>query len=166
MLSFDQYRREARGLENEIDSKLANYSKYSASLSQNSLRDDDSTSLLANDVSSSMGAEIEQLIHKLGEVNDNLTKTSDSSTLAVNHISNHRSKLHDFTNEFKRVKTQITSAREHAELLISVRDDISQYKNTGGTRQDNLLRERGSIHASDRVADSIIGYSILKIFFG
>ncbi len=70
MGSFEQLRKEARALENEIDSKLISYSKFGASFAQSSfLRDDsasDSTALLNGDhVSSAMGQEIEQLLLKV-----------------------------------------------------------------------------------------------------
>jgi hypothetical protein len=39
----------------------------------------------------------------------------------------------------------------------------SQYKNSVSTRQENLLRERGGLHSSERMVDSLIGY--LFLFF-
>jgi len=165
MATLDQLRKEARSLENEIDNKLTSYSKYGATFAQTSyLRDDsasDTASLLGGDhVSSAMGQEIEQLLLRLSEINEGMSKTAENSAAVNNYIANHRSKLHEYSQEFKRIKTQIHAAREHAELLISVRQDISQYKNSVGTRQENLLRERGSVHNSDRVADNLIGVGL------
>lgn len=162
---MDQLRKEARALESEIDNKLTSYSKFGTSFAQSSfLRDDsssDASSLLNGDhVSSAMGQEIEQLLIRLSEVNERMSKTTDLSASVNNYITNHRTKLHEYSQDFKRIKTQINNAREHAELLLSVRQDISQYKNSVGTRQENLLRERGAIHSSDRMADNLIGQAL------
>ncbi|KAF9600826.1 hypothetical protein IFM89_013061 [Coptis chinensis] len=54
-----------------------------------------------------------------------------------------------FDNEFRRIKGNISSMREHAELLSSVRDDISEYKASGSmSPRMQLLRERAAIHGS------------------
>jgi len=164
MSTFDQLRKEARLLENDIDTKLISYSKFGASFAQSSyLRDDssisDTTSLLNGDhVSSSMGLEIEQLLIRLSEINESMSKCGDITASA--YVANHRSKLASFNQEFNRIKAQINTAREHAELLTSVRKDISQYKNSVGSRTDNLLRERGAIHSADRLADVVIGQAL------
>jgi len=162
MATFDILRKEARAVENEIDNKLISYSKFGATFAQTSyLRDDnaaDSTFLLNGDhVSSAMGQEIEQLLLRLSEINEGMGKSADNSAAANNYIANHRSKLHEYSTEFKRLTSQIRAAREHAQLLISIREDISQYKNSVGTRQDNLLRERVGLRTAEGIADSILG---------
>ncbi|CAL5398011.1 unnamed protein product [Camellia sinensis] len=54
-----------------------------------------------------------------------------------------------YSQEFKRTKGNINSMREHAELLSSVREDISEYKASGSmSPRVQLLRERASIHGS------------------
>ncbi|KAK4372020.1 hypothetical protein RND71_007404 [Anisodus tanguticus] len=50
--------------------------------------------------------------------------------------------------EFRRIKGNISSMREHAELLSSVRDDISEYKASGSSPKMQILRERAAIHGS------------------
>eukprot|EP01018_Ginkgo_biloba_P035804 Gb_02260 [translate_table: standard] len=52
-------------------------------------------------------------------------------------------------HEFKRTKGNINSMREHAELLTSVRNDISEYKASGSMSPGpSLLRERAAIHGN------------------
>ncbi|CAL9237014.1 unnamed protein product, partial [Arabidopsis halleri] len=46
-------------------------------------------------------------------------------------LARHRDILHEYTQEFRRIIGNINSMREHAELLSSVRDDISEYKASG-----------------------------------
>ncbi|KAL6498778.1 Golgi SNAP receptor complex member 1-2 [Orobanche gracilis] len=59
--------------------------------------------------------------------------------------------------EFKRIKGNINSMREHAELLTSVRDDISEYKASGSASpRMQLLRERAAIHGSISHIDDVI----------
>ena len=50
--------------------------------------------------------------------------TSASVSLA-HKLQRHREILSDCRNEYRKIKTSITSAREHAELVQSVRHDIA-----------------------------------------
>merc|ERR1712100_671569 len=77
----------------------------------------------------------------------------------LSHVyQNHRAKLQEFVVEFRRTKANVHTAREHAELLSSVRRDISSRRAGGGnTATDNLLRERAALHQADRMADQILG---------
>ena len=47
-----------------------------------------------------------------------------TATPLLHALQHHRGKLHDYTQEFKKLQQSIQSAREHAELLESVRRDI------------------------------------------
>ncbi|KAK2978811.1 hypothetical protein RJ640_006773, partial [Escallonia rubra] len=59
--------------------------------------------------------------------------------------------------EFRRIKGNINSMREHAELLTSVRDDISEYKASGSmSPRIQLLRERAAIHGNVAHMDEVI----------
>jgi Golgi SNAP receptor complex protein 1 len=174
--TLEELRKEARKLETLLDNKLVSYSKFGANFAHSTLLREDSggggststtgpaggqdTSMLANSehVSNSMALEIEQMLIKLSEINEEMSRCNTSA--AFSHIlQNHRSKLHEFTQEFRRTKNNINATREHAELLISVREDISQYKKGSGlnSRTENLLRERSSLHSIDRVADALLG---------
>ncbi|KAJ0443920.1 putative golgi SNAP receptor complex, subunit 1 [Helianthus annuus] len=57
--------------------------------------------------------------------------------------------------EFRRIKGNISAMTEHAELLSSVRDDISEYKASGSPRMQ-ILRERVAIHGSIAHMDDVI----------
>ncbi|MCO5590979.1 hypothetical protein L7F22_044955 [Adiantum nelumboides] len=59
--------------------------------------------------------------------------------------------------EFKRTRKNIHSIREHAELLTSVRNDISEYKASGSLSPGaSLLRERATIHGNVNQLDDVI----------
>ncbi|GKB32966.1 Golgi SNAP receptor complex member 1-2, partial [Tanacetum coccineum] len=50
--------------------------------------------------------------------------------------------------EFRRIKGNISAMTEHAELLSSVRDDISEYKAGSTSPRMQILRERAAIHGN------------------
>ncbi|KAJ6338021.1 hypothetical protein OIU76_007653 [Salix suchowensis] len=73
----------------------------------------------------------------------------DSYKLAICAYLNKISKGNFNLEEFRRIKGNINSMREHAELLSSVRDDINEYKASGSmSPRVQLLRERAAIHGS------------------
>ncbi|KAH9626698.1 hypothetical protein KSS87_021597 [Heliosperma pusillum] len=100
----------------------------------------------------SMEMEIQSLLEKLVDINDSMSRCAASAvpTASVTQkLARHRDILHELTQEFRRIKGNINSMKEHAELLSSVRDDISEYKASGSmSPKVQLLRERGAIHGS------------------
>ncbi|KAK7849936.1 golgi snap receptor complex member 1-2 [Quercus suber] len=100
----------------------------------------------------SMEMEIQSLLEKLLDINDSMSRCAASATPATSvtqKLARHRDILHEFTQEFRRIKGNINSMSEHAELLSSVRDDISEYKASGSmSPRMQLLRERAAIHGS------------------
>ncbi|KAK2979966.1 hypothetical protein RJ640_006774 [Escallonia rubra] len=108
----------------------------------------------------SMEMEIESLLEKLLDVNDSMSRCAASAaptTSVTQKLARHRDILHEFTQEFRRIKGNINSMREHAELLTSVRDDISEYKASGSmSPRMQLLRERAAIHGNVAHMDEVI----------
>ncbi|KAG6495120.1 hypothetical protein ZIOFF_042911 [Zingiber officinale] len=100
----------------------------------------------------SMEMEIGSLLEKLLDVNDAMSRcaASTAATTSINQkLARHRDILHEFTQEFRRTKGNLNSMREHAELLNSVRDDITESKGSGGmSPRVSLLRERAAIHGN------------------
>ncbi|KAF2604236.1 hypothetical protein F2Q70_00028861, partial [Brassica cretica] len=100
----------------------------------------------------SMEIEIQSSLEKLLDINDSMSRCAASAapTISVTQkLARHRDILHEYTQEFRRIKGNISSMREHAELLSSVRDDISEYKASGSMSPGvQVLRERASIHGS------------------
>ncbi|KAL0309011.1 UNVERIFIED_CONTAM: Golgi SNAP receptor complex member 1-2 [Sesamum radiatum] len=75
----------------------------------------------------SMEMEIQSLLEKLLDINDSMSRCAASAAPATSvnqKLARHRDILHEFTQEFRRIKGNINSMKEHAELLSSVRDDI------------------------------------------
>ncbi|GKV12892.1 hypothetical protein SLEP1_g23978 [Rubroshorea leprosula] len=99
-----------------------------------------------------MEMEIQSLLEKLLDTNDAMSRCAASAaqtTSVTQKLARHRDILHEFTQEFRRIKGNINSMREHAELLSFVRDDINEYKASRSmSPKKQLLRERAAIHGS------------------
>ncbi|ROK28216.1 Golgi SNAP receptor complex member 1 [Anabarilius grahami] len=120
---WEDLRKQARQLENELDLKLVSFSKLctSYSSSRDGRRGDsssDTTPLLCNSTQDrmfeTMSVEIEQLLAK------------------------------DYTHEFHKTKSNFMAIREREDLLGSVRKDIETYKSGSGVnnrRTELFLKE-------------------------
>lgn len=142
-MSWDQLRKEARGIEFELEEKLFSYNKQSSGPSR---------------TLEFQEREIEELHTRLGDVIGKLTKLleaqypsqSGTSNPSMMHmLQRHRDMLYDSQKEFKTLKASIRSARERSELIGSVREDINQYNNTE-------ILERKRVENVTSIADNVI----------
>ncbi|MQM17317.1 hypothetical protein Taro_050286, partial [Colocasia esculenta] len=149
---WDELRREARRLEGDLDVRLSAYAKLGG-------YSEPRAGAVADQLHGgaqqwrSVEMEIESLLEKLLDVNEAMSRCAAAAavpSLSVNQkLTRHRDILHEFNQEFRRIKGNIKSMREHAELLTSVRNDINEYKASGSLQSvPNLLRERAAIHGS------------------
>ncbi|CAL5401207.1 unnamed protein product [Camellia sinensis] len=174
---WEELRKEARKIEGDLDVKLSSYAKLGSRFSHGGYVDSGSPTTVGSSRSwKSMEMEIQSLLEKLLDINDAMSRCAASATPTTSvtqKLARHRDILHEFTQamtipydlwtaliadylrvsysgmEFKRTKGNINSMREHAELLSSVREDISEYKASGSmSPRVQLLRERASIHGS------------------
>ncbi|KAL6560373.1 Golgi SNAP receptor complex member 1-2 [Orobanche gracilis] len=178
---WEELRKEARKIEGDLDVKLSSYAKLGARFTQGGNVDAGSPTVGSSRSWKSMEMEIESLLEKLLDINDSMSRSAASAastTSVTQKLARHRDILHEFTQlnrkgpaldrvrfgsseqnsvEFKRIKGNINSMREHAELLTSVRDDISEYKASGSASpRMQLLRERAAIHGSISHIDDVI----------
>ncbi|KAK4411263.1 Golgi SNAP receptor complex member 1-2 [Sesamum angolense] len=157
---WEELRKEARKIEGDLDVKLSSYAKLGARFTQGGFVDAGSPTLGSSRSWKSMEMEIQSLLEKLLDINDSMSRCAASAgpaTSVTQKLARHRDILHEFTQEFRRIKGNISSMREHAELLSSVRDDISEYKASGsGSPRMQLLRERAAIHGSISHIDDVI----------
>ncbi|KAM1048587.1 hypothetical protein FF1_027709 [Malus domestica] len=155
---WEELRREARKIEGDLDVKLSSYAKLGARFTQGGYVESGSPSVSRS--WKSMEMEIQLLLEKLLDINDSMSRCAASATPAssvTQKLARHRDILHEFTQEFRRIKGNINSLREHAELLTSVRDDISEYKVSGiMSPRMQILRERAAIHGSVSHIDEVI----------
>ncbi|CAG6004069.1 unnamed protein product [Menidia menidia] len=181
---WEDLRKQARQLENELDLKLVSFSKlcttYSSSRDGRRGESSDTTPLLNNSTQDrmfdTMSVEIEQLLAKLTAVNDKMaeyTNTPGSSSLnaALMHtLQRHRDilQLHllstqDYTHEFHKTKGNFLAIREREDLLGSVRKDIETYKSGSGVnnrRTELFLKEHEHLRNSDRLMDDTISIAM------
>lgn len=175
---WEELRKEARKIEGDIDVKLSSYAKLGARFTHGGYGDAGSPTVGSSRSWKSMEMEIQSLLEKLLDINDSMSRCATSATPTTSitqKLARHRDILHEFTQEFRRIKGNISSMKEHAELLSSVRDDISEYKASGSmSPRVQLLRERAAIHGSISHMDDVISQaqttrSVLgsqKDFFG
>nr|CAB3250386.1 Golgi SNAP receptor complex member 1-like [Phallusia mammillata] len=161
---WEDLRRQARRLENELDLKLVSFSKLGTSISHNT----SDTAPLLNSSSSdhmieTMAMEIEQLLAKLTGMNDRMSEhlesISSSNPAMMHTVQRHRDILQDYNHEFRKTRSNIHSNREREDLLGSVRRDIDAYKNSSGVnnrRTDLYMKEHEHLRNSDRLADEAI----------
>uniref|UniRef100_A0ABK0LMK8 Golgi SNAP receptor complex member 1 n=1 Tax=Rattus norvegicus TaxID=10116 RepID=A0ABK0LMK8_RAT len=158
---WEDLRKQARQLENELDLKLVSFSKLCTSYSHSSARDggrdrysSDTTPLLNGSsqdrMFETMAIEIEQLLARLTGVNDKMAEYTHSAGVpslnaALMHtLQRHRDILQDYTHEFHKTKANFMAIRERENLMGSVRKDIESYKSGSGVnnrRTELFLKE-------------------------
>ncbi|KAL7233561.1 hypothetical protein ACSBR1_017224 [Camellia fascicularis] len=158
---WEELRKEARKIEGDLDVKLSSYAKLGARFTQGGYAEGGSPTFGSSRSWKSTEMEIQSLLEKLLDINDAMSRCAVSAaptTSVTQKLARHRDIFHEFTQEFRRIKGNINSMREHAELLSSVRDDISEYKASGSmSPRVQILRERAAIHGSISHIDDVIG---------
>jgi len=174
---WEDLRKQARQLENELDLKLVSFSKLCTSYS--STRDGrrgesaDTTPLLNNSTQDrmfdTMTVELEQLLAKLTGVNDKMAEytctpgVSSLNAALMHTLQRHRDILQDYTQEFHKTKGNFLAIREREDLLGSVRKDIETYKSGSGVnnrRTELFLKEHEHLRNSDRLMDDTISIAM------
>ncbi|XP_070628892.1 Golgi SNAP receptor complex member 1 isoform X3 [Bos indicus] len=175
---WEDLRKQARQLENELDLKLVSFSKLCTSYSHSSARDgrrdrysSDTTPLLNGSsqdrMFETMAIEIEQLLARLTGVNDKMAEYTSSAGVpslnaALMHtLQRHRDILQDYTHEFHKTKANFVAIRERENLMGSVRKDIESYKSGSGVnnrRTELFLKEHDHLRNSDRLIEETIRF--------
>ncbi|KAJ3362261.1 hypothetical protein GGF32_006293 [Allomyces javanicus] len=165
---WNSLRRSARQVEAECQSKLAKFSAMAAAYSSHAQGTAGSGS---NAPSTRLGGtagpgaaasteaierEITDLLRQLANHVDRLSSNDVQAKAppASFHLAQrHRDTLQDLTREFRRIKSNLVAAREHAELLESVRSDIKAAK----TFDENYLAtERMRLDSTHIMVDDLI----------
>ncbi|TPX37204.1 hypothetical protein SmJEL517_g00838 [Synchytrium microbalum] len=158
---WEVLKKQARSLEQEIENKLVGYSKLgSAGVASSSgggngqMGGFDAAFALEEEIDDLL-KRLTQVVNVMSSVLDNPPPSIPSNPSMMHNLQRHRDILFDYGKEFKKTKSNITSAREHAELLNSVRDDISSFKSSRSP-EDFLLSERNKIDNSHNMADIVL----------
>ncbi|XP_075913851.1 Golgi SNAP receptor complex member 1 isoform X3 [Petromyzon marinus] len=179
---WEDLRRQARQLENELDMKLVSFSKLCTACTHRDQYSSDMSPLLSGSTQhrmfDSLSVEIEQLLSKLAAVNEKLSEYSDSSrppppsvesgssNSALSHtIQRHRDILQDYSHEFHRTRGHVVLSREREDLLGLHRD--GEFKSSAASlssgvnrRTELFLKENHHLHNSDRLIDDTISIAM------
>jgi len=167
---WEELRKEARQLENELEMKLVSFSK----LGNGQVRDfgregTDREPLLGSTgdhVFETMSMEIERLLSKLTEISDKMADFfsqrgfGEPSATQLHTMQRHRDILQDYLHEFTKTKASIKANRDREDLLGSIKRDVNAYKNGLNRRTDLYLKEHEHLRSSDRLADEAIGIAM------
>lgn len=110
--------------------------------------------------------------HQRSALLSHLTRLLDSeasaSALKSTNLARHREILTQHGAELRRIKSQISSTRDRANLLSNVRSDINAYRSQHpeDAEAEYMLQERGRIDNSHSMADSVLSqaYAINENF--
>lgn len=112
-------------------------------------------------------AQRENVITQLNRLLDS-DATLTSSALKQNNLSLLREKLAAHNKDLARLKSNLSEARNRANLLSNVRDDIESYRasNPEQAEADYMLEERRRVDNSHDVADSVLSqaYAVQESF--
>ena len=106
----------------------------------------------------------------LSALNRLLDSDPQPSALKSSHLSRHRETLATHRSDFARLRSQLLTARDRANLLSSVRSDISAYRaanaDPNAAEADYMLDERARLDNSHNVADSVLSqaYAVNESF--
>ncbi|XP_056910903.1 Golgi SNAP receptor complex member 1-like [Takifugu flavidus] len=172
---WEDLRKQARQLENELDRKLVSFSKFCTSYSGRN-GDQHTRGSRCDSVGSSQDSmlvvtttELEQLLTGLSAVNDKMAEYINTPGAALHNaglmhtLQRHRDILQDYTQEFHKIKSNFCSLREREDLLGSVHRDIESYRNNSGVnnrRTELFLKEHEHLRNSERFIDNAISIAM------
>ncbi|KAH9897886.1 V-snare-domain-containing protein [Cubamyces lactineus] len=155
MSNYDSLHRQCRTLESLFDTKLTAYARLASSITRNH---DDVEASGSTERWRDLEAEVDELLEKLQEINDQLSALAEDSEnppsqSMLRAIQRHREVYLDYARELRRTKGNVKTALDQANLLSGVRNDIDAYKSSAA---DSLLAERGHIDNSHRMTDDML----------
>jgi len=160
-----QLRNQARSLETQTESLFNTYSQYarSSTLPPKPTEEELRTESEIKELLSQREALISQLSLLLTS-----TPHLDSSALKQSNLTRHRDLLTQSTANLRTLKSEISTARDRANLLHTVRSDISAYhaSNPEAAEEEYMLEERGRLDRSHGVMDSVLSqaYAVNESF--
>lgn len=173
MVNWEGLRKQARAIENDVDTKLVAFSKLGTNYKRRSLggKTEDKQPLLGGPETEIEGLqqEIEGLLTRLGVINDEMAAYASGAAgsgggAAVHHtLQRHTEILADYRGEFSKTSANIAAMMEREELLGSVSQDLQHYRGKDGGRNqkiDSLQRELEHTRNSERMIDEQINIAL------
>jgi Golgi SNAP receptor complex protein 1 len=143
----------AKELEREIDLKLMAISRLLISSSSTNIG---SESGLLSGIESHLKRldnVIEMMTELLGQVNGSVDASGGKAVTAHHLLNRHREIFQEYQKEFRKAKIKLSSSREQAELLNSVREEINAYRKRD---EERLLTEKARVERAQSHTDHII----------
>ncbi|KAI3664986.1 hypothetical protein L6452_43601 [Arctium lappa] len=146
--SWDSLRKQARKLEAQLDDQMHLFRKLVSTKVDNEKEND-------------LGSGIEQLLKELEQVISLMQAwlSSGGPEIFSHTLTRHREIHHDLTQEFNRLRSSLRAKRDHASLLEDFREferSRSQLEDDGGSQDQSLLKERGTLMRSTGKMDGVI----------
>ncbi|KKA30750.1 hypothetical protein TD95_002596 [Thielaviopsis punctulata] len=150
-----QLRQQARSLENQTELTFHTYSQYAHV---------PNIPAKPSDAEQATEEKLKELLEKRETVIAQLSRLLDSdstltsSALKQNNLQLLRDKHADHKRELSRLRTTLQQARDRANLLSNVRNDIDQYRanNPEAAEAEYMLDERNRIDNSNTMADNVL----------
>ncbi|XP_063540930.1 Golgi SNAP receptor complex member 1 [Cydia strobilella] len=154
--SWEELRKQARTLENDIDMKLVAFSKLGISPVTSSLSSESVPLINSEDMFDTMSMELQQLLNKLSSINDKMGEIAPNSTATMHTIKRHREILMDYQQEFSKTSARVSARREREELLRG----SSPPPAAGLSRRDQYTKEANHLHSSHILVDEQINIAM------
>ncbi|KAM3963942.1 golgi SNAP receptor complex member Gos28 [Aphomia sociella] len=154
--SWEELRKQARLLENDIDVKLVAFSKLGISTTSSSLSSETVPLINSEDMFDTMSMELQQLLNKLSSINDNMADIAPSGAATMHTIKRHREILMDYQQEFSKTSARVSARREREELLRGG----SPPPSAGLSRRDQYAKEANHLHSSHILVDEQINIAM------
>eukprot|EP00667_Euglena_gracilis_P017281 EG_transcript_18194 len=145
-MPWDDLRRLMRKVQDEADQKLLSYSKLTQDVVSPTLDEESgAASSFQKDTAEALEREIEALLKRMATLNATMAEARNAGkggAAADKQVERHREILQDYEREYRKTKANMKCTRDRAELLHSVRRQITEHHDAAGA----LLRERSGIN--------------------
>ncbi|XP_026333098.1 Golgi SNAP receptor complex member 1 [Hyposmocoma kahamanoa] len=155
--SWEDLRKQARLLENDIDVKLVGFSKLGVS-STAGLSAESVPLINSDDMFDTMSMELQQLLNKLSAINDKMAELAPGGAATMHTIKRHREILMDYQQEFSKTSARVNARREREELLRGGSPPPSA--SAGLSRRDQYAKEANHLHSSHIMVDEQINIAM------
>ncbi|CAK1590477.1 unnamed protein product [Parnassius mnemosyne] len=156
--SWEDLRKQARHLENDIDMKLVAFSKLGVTSGSSSLSSETVPLINSDDMFDTMSMELQQLLNKLSAINDKMADLAPNGAASMHTIKRHREILMDYQQEFSKTSARVSARREREELLRGGSPPPAAA--AGLSRRDQYAKEANHLHSSHMLVDEQINIAM------
>jgi len=156
---WENLRKEARHIENEVDAKLVAISKLGIDMKPKNTCLESEPLLEKEHVFENIFLEIESLISKLTLINKSMSEIQPNDAGMLHIIQRHREILIDYKSEFKKTKT-IFASKINREDSSNKIENINYQEIKGLSRRDMHVKEHQHLHRSNNLINDQISIAM------